>query len=109
MNKPKHTPGRWKFVAPSFIGTDDPDTQTIGYVETFVASLSDHRNNKPRPKDETNANGHLLAAAPDLQAAVSLLLEELKATELHYSAGASVRKACDAGRAALVKSKGKAP
>lgn len=95
MNEAKHTPGPWLYHPPSFIGTDEEDPQTIGYV-------SDHRNRKARPSGEMEANGHLFAAAPDLLAALEEMLKELPAyhhtDERHY-----VR--CRA-YAALAKAKG---
>jgi hypothetical protein len=51
----------WKSEG-DFIGTDEEDTQTVAY-------LSNRRNNSNRTKEETKANGRLIAAAPDLLAA----------------------------------------
>jgi hypothetical protein len=51
-----HTPAPWKVIG-HFIGTDEPDPQTIAY-------LDDHRNRRARPHGETEANGLLIAAAP---------------------------------------------
>lgn len=58
-----HTPGPWQYRTGDFIGTAEEDYQTVAY-------LSDHRNRKPRPTEEKIANGHLIAAAPDLLAAL---------------------------------------
>ncbi len=55
----KHTPKYWKYLPSGFIGTTEEDDQTIAY-------LSDHRNRKMRPPEETEANGRLIAAAPEL-------------------------------------------
>ena len=63
-----HTSGPWKHVPnTSYIGTDEEDTQTICY-------LDDHRNRRARSRSESNANGLLIAASPELLQALEDLI-----------------------------------
>jgi len=60
-DKLKHTPGQWKFHAgvmePSFVFTGDEDKPNA-IAEVFLKGNFDH--------EQTNANGNLIAAAPEL-------------------------------------------
>jgi hypothetical protein len=60
--------GYWHFVRPSWIGCNG---QTIAY-------LDEHRNKKRRSDEETIANGHLLASAPELLARLKQALQYLE-------------------------------
>jgi len=51
-----HTKRPWKYDGDVFVGTDETDSQTLCF-------LSEHRNQKRRDEIETQANGHLIAAA----------------------------------------------
>jgi len=68
MKKP-YSPSPW-YSKGGFIGTDEEDIQTIAY-------LSDHRNSRLRPNTESESNGLLIAAAPELLEALENLLIKL--------------------------------
>lgn len=69
MNETKHTPGPWKFV-PSF-GRVEVEKFIVAYL-----SLSVEGRDNPLylPKGEAEANGALIAAAPELLAEIEISL-----------------------------------
>jgi|SanBayMetagenome_1026888.scaffolds.fasta_scaffold00750_8 hypothetical protein len=62
----KHTPGPW-FYAESEVGTPFVDSESVGDLSAVAL-----------PLDEQKANAHLIAAAPDLLAALEDLLPDLQ-------------------------------
>lgn len=105
-----HTPGPWEFISPAlhFVpGIRDPD----GF---YVATVSDYTPDLERAE----ANGRLLAAAPDLLAACEAILDaapaeapsepEYNSTEDAFHHGHEVARweAAEAVRAAIRKARG---
>ena len=92
----KHTPGPWGSYR-SYIGTEEEDTQTVAYCD-------DHRNTRSRSAEETNANGRLIAAAPDLLDALEGCVGDLE----HYVSthGPGPDKRLAAVVAAIAKARG---
>ncbi len=88
MSEQKHTPGKWKAV-PN--GGDDIDTQKL-YVVT-----NDNRAAQTIAacdyQDEGEANARLIAAAPDLLAALVELIESNKEYESYFPDRDGISKA----------------
>jgi hypothetical protein len=104
-NETKWTPGPWQFVGPHFIGTAGDDPQTVAY-------LDDHRNRKPRSSDEMQANGRLIAAAPEMYEALQAeKYAQALANDPNSQEQAKVARARadDFRRAALAKAEGRGP
>ncbi len=74
MTIAKHTPGPWDFDFP-YVVAPDP----IGkHPDLYIAELA-HEDEDGRlpPEDERDANGRLIAAAPELFSALENLLREI--------------------------------
>lgn len=102
-NMQGHTPGPWKWGK----GVEDDPTRCFvtqgipGRAEFLIAEI---QNGAPGDCLETEvANAHLIAAAPDLLAALKDLVESLN-NDLDDKQAA----AWDAGRAAIAKAEGQA-
>lgn len=92
---PQHTPGPWK----SFNITFDPRCGSIrGEGGEAVALMPNWLDSDPM--DELRANAHLIAAAPDMYAALAEYVEIID--RVHLPDDDNVRKA----RAALRKARG---
>lgn len=65
MSEPKFTPGPWLVMA-----------NQIGTQETEIASICLTAQIR-LPKDETKANAHLIAAAPDLYEALEYCIKQI--------------------------------
>lgn len=123
MTEPKFTPGPWH---PPHFG--DPtvrcDCRSIvdeGYaggialicVDNGIISIADGGNDAP-PREEAIANGHLIAAAPDLYAALAALLLWLEGGESDPATTGEGEMAKMAelqltGEAVLAKARGETP
>lgn len=99
MSAGKHTPGPW-VTAGVVIVTDQPEPQTIGYSD-------DHRNTRATCIERKKANARLMAAAPDLAAAldalVALAYDSDYADDDPMTHDARVQATLAAAEAALVK------
>lgn len=88
-----HTPGPWVVVKPN---ADNPSRAMVGSAKganIYNAPLT----------DETEANAHLIAAAPDMFAACEKALIALAPNDGYSGPGA---EACKVLRAAIAKAKG---
>lgn len=74
MTAPKHTPGPWDFDFPYIIAPDPSERHPDLYIAEVAREDDDGR---VPPEDEQDANARLLAAAPDLFAALADLLGEI--------------------------------
>lgn len=81
----KHTPGNWKYHHAKIITDYDegpakeyimPRTWGHGCDRFFIADLNDDEYHQYQDESEQIANGYLLAAAPDLLAAIELGMPE---------------------------------
>lgn len=73
MAETQHTPGDWKSLGRDGIWSELPD----GKGERFIADIGGSGTGEP----EAVANGYLLAAAPDLLAALESMLERYRITD----------------------------
>lgn len=90
-NHTQHTPGPWR------IGTAPPNgEQTIGNLSGMMVAVATSGGTMRAP--ETLANAHLIAAAPELLAALQGLLQALPSATTH--------PAIKAARAAIAKATG---
>lgn len=75
----KHTPGPWKFFESTggdyyrVMQADDPDISRIALVEVFAPT-----DTEGDMEEHGKANAHLIAAAPDLLAALKCAKTELE-------------------------------
>lgn len=85
----KHTPGEWRYSEEYKLVT----TSRIGIIEgsKTICELPTFGH---KPEEETNANGLLIAAAPDLLEALQQLVNTDKNNADHFH-----RAICDAERA----------
>jgi hypothetical protein len=93
----KHTPGPWEAFGPVKFTVYGGDPKVRIAVIDYCTGA---------PTDEHDANGRLIAAAPDLLAALRLAQEAMRAP-LDDWKGEIERKALDAARAAIAKAEGK--
>lgn len=93
-----HTPGPWVAKQPKAVLGCDPRGQWYVHAKdcTVACTLDGDR----------AANAHLIAAAPELLAALRLYVE--RETELHGDMPVGMRGATDAARAAIAKATGSA-
>ena len=91
----KHTPGPWIGAGPSFGDTlprytteivTESEDEDDGSVSICRLPFNHH-------DDENEANAHLIAAAPDLLAALELLLPYLEDCRMDKEAAAAIAKA----------------
>ena len=101
-----HTPGPWKRLAAYVFaeGTHGGNICVIG--EPRASTMVEYKPLSMSSKDidEAFANARLIAAAPDLLAALEAMLDECYDTERNDAIRLAVRKA----RAAIAKAKGEA-
>lgn len=110
---PKHTPGPWTIL-------HDPSTHAGRIRSRFIGpqAYSDDPSKAPaiasiwqdgKGADECNANERLIAAAPDLLAALRDLVDEMGLT-LHVTGwdGSTTLRSLGRARAAIAKAEGKA-
>ncbi len=69
-----HTPGPWGYDAGSMEVFADNDQHGSGWIALVKGNDSDSR---PLPADMQEANAHLIAAAPDLLAALTDLFRQV--------------------------------
>ena len=74
MTAPKHTPGTWDFDFPYIVAPDPSGTHPDLYIAEVAREDDDGR---VPPEDEQHANARLLAAAPELFAALAELAGEI--------------------------------
>ena len=106
----KHTPGPWS-ITNTIMGSVDPVTlpssviaPPYGSVDTIcVFSFM----TKKKPHDEQQANARLIAAAPDLLAALRLLLDGLQTYAPEFLHGLPKADYIRAARAAIAKAEGR--
>lgn len=102
MSTTKHTPGPWRAVIDSDF-TPGIDADDIGESIVVIGpnNLSTDLGIWGRCREEAEANAHLIAAAPDLLAALQTLVEQ---AERHDAVGLY----WDQARAAIAKAEGSA-
>lgn len=107
MNKPKHTPGPWTygeyFVVPAMATGDDGRFSIAKVFEPVYHPTGAHR-------EEVCANARLIAAAPDMLAALEAIAEAANAGVImsgdDYTRDA--RLVMSQARTAIAKAKGEA-
>lgn len=120
-NKAKHTPGPWAAepYAPNSLGYKNgkafyikSDDGTPAF-QVIKSQTFDHRNGKtghfydPSAKAKDAANARLIAAAPELLAALESVLEDIEAGRLVDGTGdPATTNAAKGIRAAVAKAKG---
>lgn len=67
MTDTRFTPGPWVAVGTVVLVADGSEDRPL------VAYMDDHRNKRPTPREEKEANAALTAAAPDMYAALTEL------------------------------------
>ena len=95
-----HTPGLWEVCRTELDGTDDVGLEVQG--ETTVCLLYEHQGTSLRCFKRDHANARLIAAAPDLLAALKLCLPFCKG---HQETPEKVAR-FEAARAAIAKAEG---
>ena len=103
MTDSKHTPGEWMVsnwqravVAPSKLGLMVAQITTGSVASTVGSSFID--------EDEARANAILIAAAPDLLAALKAMLPEANRLDEHLRPSFET---CEAARSAIAKAEGR--
>lgn len=74
----KHTAGPWKYNGNKVVTNGQIESdRTFGYgcQDDFICDLDDGEYHNYSNSDEMNANGYLIAAAPDLLAACEIALQ----------------------------------
>jgi hypothetical protein len=116
-DKAKHTPGPWEYGG----GFGRNRGYILGGLMTpgepqGIKQIAVVAQDRSLAGGDPKANGHLLAAAPDLlaalrlyEAALAAVLDPDPSAEASARAGVLVAKAQDAGRAALARAEGKGP
>ena len=100
-----HTPGPWTVRGQGFVVGGEGDALNADYVAlTLITAPSVPSNHQP-DAEEARANAHLMAAAPELFAALKLLLTT-------HDASCVDAEACQIGgidlaRAAIAKAEGR--
>jgi hypothetical protein len=92
MTNATHTPGPWEATVDGFIGHTCPDG------DWYVIAAMSH----DRAPETVNSDARLIAAAPDLLAAIKDIVAASDAND-----GDSLANAIQASRAAIAKAKGK--
>jgi hypothetical protein len=91
----KHTPGEWKVSSQTPCRVDTANGSiTVSWTCNFDGG---------KREQEAEANASLIAAAPELLEACSLLLEALRSSNV---SNGLIRSAEDAARAAIAKARG---
>lgn len=106
QTKPQHTPGPWAYRR---IDNYEQKPDGVGYIEASGVTIAHHGDPHSTGLDETVANGNLIAAAPDLLAALVLVLKcPLAAAELSRATqpAGSVYEIC---RSAIARAQGDTP
>jgi hypothetical protein len=98
MSKSKHSPAPWRSVLSDSIAGDDTDATWIQCDDHSIAELI-------CPADEMEANANLIAAAPDLLAALEECVRELVSWEMDPETDTAAEP-LNMARAALAKAKG---
>lgn len=107
MSKPMHTPGPWEWIENQLHpAVHDPDAgyvHTILEVENFAWGYAGHVSEEVSShiQTESNANKALIAASPELLAALEWIVAQ--------PAGAMFAEVREAARAAIAKAKGATP
>lgn len=106
----KHTPGPWIVIDGNFVYAEDKTKPVKGvngarFANRFSARIEGIRT----PNEEIAANARLIAAAPDLLAALEGILEHVEGMDLERHGGAQCTL-CHAyrmiGHSAIAKAKG---
>lgn len=97
----KHTPRPWRFLTNVGYVMGSDGTGPFGPREVQVGTVGDYRDKELLPfnKDRWDADGRLVAAAPDLLAACQAAL----ATHTLVNSGPGIPKLVDMLRAAIAK------
>lgn len=107
-----NTPGPWKFDRLVVRGVPAPDG--LGYIrpENEDGKEIAHHGDTDRTEAENVANGNLIAAAPDLLAALIYFANEYVSDDASCHVGITTKEKCSrcsvilAARAAIAKAKG---
>jgi hypothetical protein len=97
MTTAAHTPGPWIHDQPENMIMDSEGRKLVAQARSLHF-----------PKDVRDANARLIAAAPDLLAALILADEKLKHYTGEYMGGPHIKTVRDAARAAITKAMGAA-
>jgi hypothetical protein len=106
MTAPKHTPAPWRYIRRSDKEFSHPSIEALDdtfsvVILGFKDDPKDDGGVRGRTTGEAEANAHLIAAAPDLLAALQTLVEQ---AERHDAVGLY----WDQARAAIAKAEGSA-
>lgn len=103
----KHTPGPWKLRKPLHPGShyrfEVLKADRNGIYKPYVADV---RSMDSNGDDNSEANARLIAAAPDLLAALEALTESAAVVAEQQRMAGKLRLDCAAARAAIARAKG---
>ncbi len=102
MGEPKFTKGPWTVGKRKDKNRGSAKAYIDGFSWDGLASVWVRLQNKDMDSDEGVANAHLIAAAPDLYAALAEIMH------MRSTAAGVTREAADRARAALAKARGEA-
>jgi len=98
MSQPSHTPGPWRTGLPRWIDDAKGRPLACAFSRKQWSTM-----------DETEANGRLIAAAPDLLAALKLLVSNAATSPSTSEGVRRLRTAVDVARAAIAAAQPEAP
>lgn len=102
MSEPKWTPGPWRINKYRSIGAGETGCQPIvAHIEPFYG--------EDRQFGDDGANAHLIAAAPDLYAALAEAEQQIEYLHANFSPTGTGEAVLTRARIALAKARGEQP
>ena len=91
-----YTPGPWVVIDIRDIGKELLEICTLKEGEPVCVARIDHRNNKLEIDKEDEANANLIASAPEMLEALTLVKTMIDNHAKHCRNGSGYQKICDA-------------